>query len=228
MLDYVVHGNEMQLVELNIDASQGIRAEVGAMVYMDSSVTMETNTGGSLLGGMKRYLGGESFYLTSFKHNGSGKGTVAFGAPYPGKVVKIDLGQHGGKFLCQKESFLCCESHIQVDIAFTKKIGAGLFGGEGFVLQRLSGQGTAFIHAGGTVIGRTLEKGKSLLVDTGCVVGLEDTVDYDIQFVGGVRNALFGGEGIFFAKLTGPGKIFLQSLPFSRLSDRILTAQKKL
>jgi uncharacterized protein (TIGR00266 family) len=221
MLHYTIHGNDMQLVELSIDASQGIRAEVGAMMYMGSSIKMDTTMGGSIMGAAKRYLTGEGVHITSFRHNGSGSGVVAFGAPYPGKIIPLELGSLGGKFLCQKDSFLCCESDTYVDIAFVKKLGYGLFGGDGFILQRLVGNGMAFVHAGGTVIHRTLEIGETLLCDTGCLVGLQESVQYDIQFVGGFRNALFAGEGVFFAKLTGPGRVYLQSLPFSRLCDRI-------
>jgi uncharacterized protein (TIGR00266 family) len=225
MLNYTIHGNDMQLIELNIDASKGIRAEVGAMMYMGSSIKMETTYGGSLMGAAKRYLTGEAIHITSFRHNGPGSGSVAFGAPFPGKIVPLDLGKMGANFLCQKDSFLCCESETYIDIAFVKKLGFGLFGGEGFILQRLVGKGMAFVHAGGTVVHKSLERGESLVVDTGCLVGLQEGVQYDIQFVGGFRNAMFGGEGVFLARLTGPGDVYLQSLPFSRLVDRITMAQ---
>ncbi|MBI3117647.1 MAG: AIM24 family protein, partial [Candidatus Hydrogenedentes bacterium] len=167
---------------------------------------------------------GESFFITSFLNNGSGKGRLAFAAPYPGKIIPLDLSKEGGVFMCQKDAFLCAAAGVEIEIAFTKKIGAGLFGGEGFILQRLRGDGLAFIHAGGTIIEKTLAAGETLRVDTGCLAAFAPSVSYDIQMVGGFKNALFGGEGIFLAKLTGPGKIYLQTLPFSRLADRIMAA----
>lgn len=187
---------------------------------------MQTTTGGGLFKGFKRMLTGESFFITTFLYTGAGKGHVAFSAPYPGKIVPLDLTRLGGEFLCQKDGFLCAAEGIDIDIAFTKRLGAGLFGGEGFILQRLSGNGLAFVHAGGTIIERELNHGEQLRVDTGCLVAFAPSVDYDIQFIGGFRNALFGGEGLFLATLTGPGKVYLQSLPFSRLADRILAAAR--
>jgi uncharacterized protein (AIM24 family) len=171
-------------------------------------------------------LTGESFFITTFLFNGKGKGHVAFGAPYPGKIIPLDLGKLGGKYLCQKDAFLCAAKGIEIEVAFTKKMGAGLFGGEGFILQRLEGDGMAFIHAGGTIIKKELGPQETLRVDTGCLVGLALSVDYDIQFIGGFKNALFGGEGMFLARLTGPGTVYLQSLPFSRLADRIFAASR--
>lgn len=194
------------------------------MMYMGPGIEMQTNTGGGLFKGFKRMVTGESFFITTFAYDGAGKGHVAFAAPYPGKIIPIDLALHNGRFLCQKDAFLCAAAGVEVEIAFTKRIGAGLFGGEGFILQRLEGDGLAFVHAGGTVIEKTLGPGETFRVDTGCLAALETTVDYDIQMVGGFKNALFGGEGLFLATLKGPGKIYLQTLPFSRLADRIMAA----
>ncbi|HEX7052164.1 MAG TPA: TIGR00266 family protein [Longimicrobiales bacterium] len=226
VIDYTIHGDDMQLVEIALDPGEGVRAEAGAMMFMDDGIEIQTSTGGGLFKGFKRMITGESFFITTFLYNGAGKGRVAFGAPYPGKIVPLDLGQLGGTFLCQKDGFLCAARGIEIEVAFTKKIGAGLFGGEGFILQRLEGDGLAFIHAGGTVLRRELAPGETLRVDTGCLVAFAPTVTYDIQFVGGFKNALFGGEGLFFARLTGPGTVYLQSLPFSRLADRIMAAAR--
>ena len=224
IIDYKIHGDDMQLVEVELDPGEGVRAEAGAMTFMEDGIIMQTSTGGGLFNGFKRMLTGDSFFITTFLNNGTGKSHVAFGAPYPGKIVPLHLNNLDGAFLCQKDSFLCAAQGIEIEVAFTRKIGAGLFGGEGFILQRLQGDGLAFIHAGGTIIERRLGSGEKLRVDTGCIVGFEPSVDYDIQFVGGFKNALFGGEGIFLATLTGPGLVYLQSLPFSRLADRILAA----
>ena len=226
VIDYEIYGDDMQLVEIELDPGEGVRAEAGAMMYKETGIRMQTDTGGGVFKGFKRMLTGETFFITNFVQEGSGKGHVAFGAPFPGKVVPVDLGRFGGEFICQKDSFLCAAQGIEVDIAFTKKIGAGLFGGEGFILQKLSGDGMAFVHAGGALIEKELASGERLDVDTGCLVGMSSEVDYDIEFVGGFRNALFGGEGLFLAALTGPGTVFLQSLPFSRLADRIIQASK--
>ena len=186
---------------------------------------MQTSTGG-VFKGLKRMLTGESFFITTFLNNGQGKKQVVFGAPYPGKVVALDLEKLGGSFLCQKDAFLCAVQGIEIEVAFTRRIGAGLFGGEGFILQRLEGDGMAFVHAGGTIIERELGSGETLRVDTGCLAAFAPSVAYDIQFIGGFRNALFGGEGVFLAHLTGPGLVYLQSLPFSRLADRVLAASR--
>ena len=226
VIDYKIHGDDMQLVEVELDPGEGVRAEVGAMMFMEAGIEMQTSTGGGLFKGFKRMITGESFFITTFLNQASGKRHVAFGAPYPGKIIPLDLGTVGGSFLCQKDGFLCAARGIEIEVAFTRKIGAGLFGGEGFILQRLTGDGMAFIHAGGTIIQRDLLPGQVLRVDTGCLVALAPTVNYDIQFIGGFRNALFGGEGLFFATLTGPGVVYLQSLPFSRLADRILAATR--
>ena len=224
VIDYRIVGDDMQVVEVELDPGEGVRAEAGAMLFMSDGVEMQTGTGGGLFQGFKRMLTGESFFITTFLHNGRGKGHVAFSAPYPGKIVPLDLSAHRGEFLCQKDSFLCAARGIDIEVAFTKRLGAGIFGGEGFILQRLQGQGLAFLHAGGTIMERRLGPGETLRVDTGCLVGFEPSVDYDIQFIGGFKNALFGGEGLFLTLLRGPGLVYLQSLPFSRLADRVLAA----
>lgn len=224
VVDYKVVGDDMQVVEIELDPGEGVRAEAGAMLYMSDGIEMQTGTGGGLFQGFKRMLSGESFFITTFLHNGRGKGQVAFSAPYPGKIIPLEMAELGGEFLCQKDSFLCAARGIEIDVAFTRRLGAGLFGGEGFILQRLTGAGRAFLHAGGTVLQRRLGPGETLRVDTGCLVGFAPSVDYDIQFVGGFKNALFGGEGLFLAVLRGPGLVYLQSLPFSRLADRIFAA----
>lgn len=223
-IDYQVFGSEMQIVEVELDPNEAVRAEVGTMMYMEEGIEMQTSTGGGLFTGLKRMFTGDSFFITSFLNRGQGKKKVAFAAPYPGKIIPLDLKTLGGEFICQKDGFLCAAQGIEIDIAFTKKIGTGLFGGEGFILQRLTGDGWAFVHSGGTIIQRQLAAGETLRVDTGCLVAMAPSVDYDIQFVGGFKNVLFGGEGLFFAKLTGPGLVYLQSLPFSRLADRIMRA----
>ncbi len=221
VIDYTIYGNDLQLVEVELDPGEGVRAEVGTMTYMEDDIEMQTGTGGGLFKGFKRMITGESFFITTFMNNGRQKRRAAFSAPYPGKIVPFDLDVFNGQVLCQKDSFLCAARGIEIEVAFTKKIGAGLFGGEGFILQRLTGDGMVFAHAGGTVIEKTLAAGETLRVDTGCIVAFATTIQYDIRFVGGFKNALFGGEGLFLATLTGPGKVYLQSLPFSRLVDRI-------
>jgi uncharacterized protein (TIGR00266 family) len=224
VVDFQILGDDMQVVEVELDPGEAVRAEAGAMMYMSDGIEMQTSTGGGLFRGFKRMITGESFFITTFIYSGSGKGHVAFGAPYPGKIIPLQLGEHGGRFLCQKDAFLCAARGIEIEVAFTKKMGTGLFGGEGFILQRLEGDGMAFIHAGGMIIKRELQVGETLRVDTGCLVAFSPTVNYDIQFIGGFKNPLFGGEGMFLAKLTGPGLVYLQSLPFSRLADRIFAA----
>jgi uncharacterized protein (TIGR00266 family) len=226
VIDYKIFGDDMQIVEIELDPGEAVRAEAGAMMYMGPGIEMQTSTGGGIFKGLKRMITGESFFITSFVYSGNGKGHVAFGAPYPGKIIPLDLGKLGGTFLCQKDAFLCAAAGIEIEVAFTKKIGAGLFGGEGFILQRLEGDGLAFVHAGGTIIEKELGAGETLRVDTGCLVAFHPSVNYDIQFIGGFKNALFGGEGIFLARLEGPGKVYLQSLPFSRLADRIFAAAR--
>jgi uncharacterized protein (TIGR00266 family) len=226
VIDHKIHGDDMQIVEIELDPGEGVRAEAGAMMFMEEGVEMQTSTGGGLFKGFKRMITGESFFITTFLYNGKGKGHVAFGAPYPGKIIPLELDKLGGSFLCQKDAFLCAAKGIEIEVAFTKKIGTGLFGGEGFILQRLEGDGMAFVHAGGTIIKRELQAGETLHVDTGCLVAFAPSVTYDIRFVGGFKNALFGGEGIFLARMTGPGLVYLQSLPFSRLADRIHAASR--
>lgn len=224
VIDYKIFGDDMQLVEVELDPGEGVRAEAGAMMYMEPGIDMQTSTGGGAFKGFKRMLTGESFFITNFVHQGAGKGHVAFGAPYPGKVIPVDLADFDGEFITQKDSFLCAAQGVEIEVAFTKRIGAGIFGGEGFILQRLVGRGLVFIHAGGALIEKRLQPGEVLKVDTGCIVGFSKGVDYDIEFVGGFKNALFGGEGLFMATLEGPGTLYLQSLPFSRLANRIVAA----
>jgi uncharacterized protein (TIGR00266 family) len=221
VIDYQIFGDDLQLVEIELDNGEGVRAEAGTMTYMEDGIEMQTGTGGGVFSGFKRMITGESFFITTFMNNAGSKSRVAFAAPYPGKIVAFDLDQFNGQVLCQKDSFLCAARGTEIEVAFTKRLGAGFFGGEGFILQRLTGDGMVFVHAGGTVIEKDLAAGETLRVDTGCIVAFSTTVDYDIQFVGGFTNALFGGEGLFLAKMTGPGKVYLQSLPFSRLVDRI-------
>jgi len=233
-IDFKVYGDDMQFVEIELDPMEAVVAEAGGMMYMEDSIQMETifgdgsqqNSGflGSLLGAGKRLLTGESLFMTVFQNRGAGKKKVAFGAPYPGKIIPVDLSELGGELLAQKDSFLCAAKGVSVGIAFTKRLGAGLFGGEGFILQRLQGDGLAFVHAGGTIMQRDLAPGETLRVDTGCIVAFQPSVNYDIQMVGGIKSALFGGEGLFFATLRGPGRIWLQSLPLSRLAGRIYAA----
>lgn len=224
VIDYKIIGDDLQLVEIELDPGEGVRAEAGAMMYMDESIQMQTSTEGGLFKGFKRMVTGESFFITTFLNSGSGKKHVAFSAPYPGKIIPIELSEFGGRIICQKDAFLCAAKGIEIEVEFTKKIGAGLFGGEGFILQRLEGDGLAFVHAGGTIVRKELAAGEVLKVDTGCLVAFSTSVDYDIQFIGGFKNALFGGEGLFFARMTGPGIVYLQSLPFSRLADRMFAA----
>ena len=233
-IDYQIYGDDMQFVEVELDPNEAVVAEAGGMMFMEDGIQMETifgdgaqqNTGflGSLLGAGKRLLTGESLFMTVFQNRGMGKKKVAFGAPYPGKIIAVKLSDVGGELLAQKDSFLCAAKGVSLGIAFTKRFGAGLFGGEGFILQRLQGDGFAFIHAGGTLYQRNLSPGELLRVDTGCIVAFQPSVDYDIQMVGGIKSALFGGEGLFFATLRGPGRIWLQSLPLSRLAGRIVAA----
>jgi uncharacterized protein (TIGR00266 family) len=233
-IDYQVFGNEMQYVEVELDPMEAAVAEAGGMMYMDEGIEMETifgdgsqqNSGflSALMGAGRRLLVGESLFMTVFQNRGQGKKRLAFGAPYPGKIIPVHLGEVGGELLAQKDSFLCAAKGVSIGIAFTKRFGAGLFGGEGFILERLQGDGLAFIHAGGTIHQRDLSAGEVLRVDTGCIVAFQPSVHYDIQYVGKIKTALFGGEGLFFATLRGPGKIWLQSLPFSRLAGRIYAA----
>lgn len=234
-IDYKIVGSEMQFVEVELDPGECAVAEAGTMMYMTQGIGMETIFGdGSaqqrgffdkLLGAGKRLLTGESLFMTVYQHQGAGgKERVAFAAPYAGKILPMDLKELGGKLICQKDSFLCAARGVGVGIAFQKRIGAGLFGGEGFIMAKLEGDGMCFVHAGGTVHALDLAAGETLRVDTGCIVALQPQVDFDIQYVGNIKTALFGGEGVFFAVLRGPGRVWLQSLPFSRLADRIVSA----
>src|ERR1041385_3406366 len=226
-IDYQSHGDAMQFVEIELDPLEAAVAEAGGMMYMDDGIEMETIFGdgsqqqsgfmGALMGAGKRLLTGESLFMTVFQNRGVGKKRVAFGAPYPGKIIPVHLAEIGGELLAQKDAFLCAAKGVSLGIAFTKRLGAGFFGGGGFILERVAGGGLAFIHAGGTIYERTLAPGELIRVDTGCIVAFQPTVDYDIQMVGGIKSALFGGEGLFFATLRGPGRIWLQSLPFSRM-----------
>lgn len=224
IIDYRIIGDDMQVVEIELDPRETVRAEVGAMLYMEDGIQMQTSTDGGLFSGLKRMVTGENFFITSFQHQGNQpKAHVAFGAPYPGKIVPLDLAQIG-TVLCQKDAFLCAAAGIDIEVAFTKRLGAGFLGGEGFILQKLTGNGMAFIHAGGTVLSRNLAAGERLRVDTGSLVAMTETIDYKINFVGGFKNALFGGEGLFITELVGPGTVYLQSLPFARLADRVARA----
>ncbi|MFZ7116270.1 MAG: TIGR00266 family protein [Bacteroidota bacterium] len=225
-IDYKIFGDDMQAVEIELDPNEAVRAEIGAMLYMEDGIEMQTGTEGGIFSGLKRVISGENFFITSFLNTGNGKRNVTFAAPYPGKIIPIHLNEVGGTFLCQRDGFLCAAQGTDISVEFTKRIGAGLFGGEGFILQRLSGDGKVFIHAGGTVIKKELKPNEHLRVDTGCLVAFQPTVDYDIKFIGGFKNVLFGGEGLFYASLTGPGIVYLQTLPFSRLADRIISASR--
>jgi len=233
-IDYRIYGEEMQYVEIELDAQEAVIAESGSFMMMDEGIKMDTIFGdgslkdkgflGKILGAGKRILTGESLFMTAFYNDLIGKRNVSFASPYPGKIVPIDLTEFGGKFICQKDAFLCAAKGVSVGIEFSKKLGRGLFGGEGFIMQKLEGDGMAFVHAGGTMAEKTLQPGETLRVDTGCIVGFTQDVDYDIEYVGGIKNSIFGGEGLFFAKLQGPGKVYVQSLPFSRLANRIIAS----
>ncbi len=234
-IDYKIYGSEMQFVEIELDPGESVVAEAGAMMYKDASVQMETvfgdgsGSGGGgfmdkLLGAGKRLITGESLFMTVFTHTGQGKAHAAFGAPYPGNIIPVHLKNVGGTLICQKDSFLCAAKGVSVGIYLQRKILTGLFGGEGFIMQKLEGDGLVFMHAGGTIVERTLGHGEVLHVDTGCLVSMESTVQFDIIQAGGIKTALFGGEGFFFASINGPGKVWLQSLPFSRLAGRMLEA----
>lgn len=233
-IDYEIFGEEMQYVEITLDPGEMVVAEAGNMMYMTSGIQMDTVFGdpsaqqaglfGKLMSAGKRVLTGESMFMTTFMNGGGAREQVGFAAPYPGKMLPMRLDEMGGELICQKDSFICAARGVQVGIAFHKRLGAGLFGGEGFIMQRLTGDGIAMVHSGGTLMRRTLKPGETLRVDTGCLVALLPSVHYDIEFVGGIKNSIFGGEGMFFATLTGPGDIWLQSLPFSRLAGRIIAA----
>ncbi|NBI28437.1 TIGR00266 family protein [Chengkuizengella marina] len=233
-IDYFISGEEMQYVEVELDPEESVIAEAGSLMMMDEHIEMNTIFGdgtnqdrglvGKLFGAGKRLLTGESLFMTLFTNNGHGKRRVSFASPYPGKIIPMDLSEMGGKIICQKDSFLCAAKGVSVGIALQKKLGAGFFGGEGFIMQKLEGDGMSFVHTGGTVCKRQLQPGEVLKVDTGCLVAMTQDVEYDIEFVKGIKTAIFGGEGLFFATLRGPGTVWIQSLPFSRMADRIVSA----
>jgi uncharacterized protein (TIGR00266 family) len=234
VVDYEIRGAEMQFVEIELDPGEAAIGEAGSMMFMDAGVSMDAVFGdgsasqsgllGKLLGAGKRLVTGESLFTTVYTNQSSAKQRVAFAAPYPGKILPMDLRQLGGTLICQKDAFLCAARGVSLGIAFQRKLSTGFFGGEGFIMQKLEGDGLAFVHAGGTVVKRELAAGQTLLVDTGCVVAYTPGVDFEIQFVGKIKTALFGGEGLFLARLTGPGTLWLQSLPFSRLASRVFAA----
>ncbi len=233
-IDYKIHGEEMQFVEIELDPQEGVVAEAGSFMMMDTGIKMDTILGdgsgqtegvlGKLFSAGKRLLTGESLFMTVFTNGEQGKKKVSFASPYPGKIIPIDITNFNGKFICQKDAFLCAAKGVSIGIEFSKKLGRGLFGGEGFIMQKLEGDGMAFMHAGGTVATKELKAGEILKVDTGCIVGFSQTVNYDIEFVGGIKNTVFGGEGLFFASLQGPGTVYIQSLPFSRLASRVIAS----
>lgn len=234
-IEYKLYGDDMQFVEIELDPGESVIAEAGGLMYMEPGIEMETIFGdgsnrneggfvGKLFGAGKRLVTGESLFMTLFTNTGSQKSRACYAAPYPGKIIPVDLSKYNGKVICQKDAFLCAAKGVSVGIEFTRKLGTGFFGGEGFIMQKLEGDGLAFLHAGGTIIEKNLNHGETLRVDTGCLVGMTGAVSYDIQLVGGIKTALFGGEGLFFATVTGPGKVWLQSLPFSRLADRIFAS----
>jgi uncharacterized protein (TIGR00266 family) len=222
-INFELIGDDMQAVVIKMKNGQTIRAEAGAMMFMDSGIDMDANLDGGLLGGIKRKLTGESFMIPHFNCQVP-DAEIAFAGPYPGKIIHMELT--GNSILCQKDAFLCCHGDIDLSIALTRKLGAGFFGGEGFILQKISGSGLCFLHAGGTIVEKELVSGETLKVDTGCLVGFDESVTYDIKMVKGVKTMFFGGEGLFLAHLSGPGKVWLQTLPFSRLADRITSAKK--
>ncbi len=231
-IDYQIYGEEMQYVEIELDPQEGVIAEAGSFMMMDDGIQMDTIFGdgsqqnkglmGKLFGAGKRLLTGESLFMTAFHNQWNDKRRVSFASPYPGKIIPLDLTEFGGKFVCQKDAFLCAAKGVSVGIEFSRKLGRGLFGGEGFIMQKLEGDGMTFVHAGGTTAKKVLQPGEKLKVDTGCIIGFSKEVDYDIEFIGGIKNTIFGGEGLFFATLTGPGVVYIQSLPFSRLANRVL------
>jgi len=233
-VDFEIFGDDMQVVEVELDPAETVIAEAGAMNYMEDGITFETKMGDgskptsgvmdALLNVGKRVLTGESIFMTHFSNTGAGKKRVAFAAPYPGKIIPIDMNKVNGELICQKDAFLCAAYGTSVDIAFQKRLGAGFFGGEGFILQRLRGDGKAFVHVGGTVIKRELKPGETLRVDTGCIAAFTSGVDYNIERAGNLKSMVFGGEGLFLATLKGEGTVYLQSLPFSRLANRVSQA----
>ncbi|MDO6450280.1 TIGR00266 family protein [Oceanobacillus profundus] len=234
-IDYKLYGDDMQFVEVELDPSETVIAEAGSLMMMDDQIRMETIFGdgstkqtggimGKLIGAGKRLVTGESLFMTTFTNEGTGKKHVSFASPYPGKIIPMDLSELNGELICQKDAFLAAAKGVSVGIALQRRIGTGFFGGEGFIMQKLEGDGLAFVHAGGTIHRRDLKSGEILRVDTGCLVAMTGNIDYDIEYVGGIKTALFGGEGLFFATLRGPGTVWIQSLPFSRLASRVFAA----
>ena len=238
-IDYRIYGEEMQFVEIELDPYETVVAEAGSFMMMEDDIELKTIFGdgshgeenkgiwGKVLSAGKRLITGESLFMTAFTHGGTGKRTVSFASPYPGKIIPLDLTDLEGKIVCQKDAFLCAAKGVSVGIEFSKKLGRGFFGGEGFIMQKLEGDGMAFLHAGGTIIEKQLEIGETLRVDTGCLVGFTRDVDYDIEMIKGIRNMVFSGEGMFYARLEGPGRVWIQSLPFSRLADKMMSASKR-
>ena len=236
-IDYNIYGEEMQYVEIELDPQEAVVAEAGTFMMMDNGLKMDTIFGdgsnqdkgvmGKLFSAGKRLLTGESLFMTVFLNVDNGKRKISFASPYPGKIIPIDLTKYNGKFICQKDAFLCAAKGVSVGIEFSRKLGRGLFGGEGFIMQKLEGDGFAFVHAGGTLARKELAAGEVLKVDTGCIVGFTQGINYDIEFVGGIKNTVFGGEGLFFATLRGPGIVYIQSLPFSRLAERVWASAPK-
>jgi uncharacterized protein (TIGR00266 family) len=235
VVDFEIKGAEMQFVEVELDPGEAAVGEAGSMMFMDAGIQMDTVFGdgrqnqsgglfGKLLGAGKRLVTGESLFTTIYSNQASGKQRVAFAAPYPGKILPMDLSKLGGTLICQKDAFLCAARGVSLGIHFQQKLSVGFFGGEGFIMQKLEGNGLAFVHAGGSVLRRDLQAGQTLMVDTGCLVAMTPNVNFEIQYVGKIKTALFGGEGLFFAKVTGPGTAWLQSLPFSRLASRVFAA----
>ena len=238
-IDYRIYGEEMQFVEIELDPFETVIAEAGSFMMMEDDIELKTIFGdgshqeeskgiwGKVLSAGKRLLTGESLFMTAFTHGGTGKRTVSFASPYPGKIIPLDLTKLEGKIICQKDAFLCAAKGVSIGIEFSKKLGRGFFGGEGFIMQKLEGDGMAFLHAGGTIIEKTLEIGETLRIDTGCLVGFTRDIDYDIEMIKGIRNMVFSGEGMFYARLEGPGKVWIQSLPFSRLADKMMSASTR-
>lgn len=232
-IDYQIFGEEMQFVEIELDPYETVIAEPGSMLMMDEDIEMKTIFGdgsgqegdgvwGKVFSAGKRLLTGEKLFMTAYTHLGQGKQRASFASPYPGKIIPLDLAEYAGKVICQKDAFLCAAQGVHVGIEFSKRLGRGFFGGEGFIMQKLEGDGLAFMHGGGTIVSRELAPGEHLRVDTGCLMGFTQDVDYDIVYVKGIKNMVFGGEGLFFASLIGPGHVWIQTLPFSRLADRVM------
>ncbi len=237
-IDYQIYGEEMQFVEIELDPMETVIAEAGSFMMMDEGIELATIFGdgshseqnkglwGKVLSAGKRLLTGESLFMTAFTHAGEGKKKVSFASPYPGRIIPLDLAELEGKIVCQKDAFLCAAQGVSVGIEFSRKLGRGFFGGEGFIMQKVEGDGLAFLHAGGNIVKKELQIGEVLRIDTGCLVGFTRHIDYDIEMIKGIKNMVFGGEGLFYARLEGPGTVWVQSLPFSRLADRVVAASK--